>query len=452
MAPVSDVEVDMEVSSVSNRRALEECLCPVCLEILLEPVTLPCTHTFCKGCFLESVDKTSLCCPMCRKRVSTWARLNSRSNTLVNEQLWRQIQITFPQQCQRRLSGQDAVTEDDPGVSVCFPRVSEPGELRQEYQDQITKLTEEKRVLDEEERKASEEYIQRLLAEEEVLLQEERRRREDDERLARMLNQELNSASVSQENLRPADITPAKKKKVGVGQMEKFLCPLPSDCSSASSFMANKENILLSQGRLQAERPLPHLDYYGSQTLGSRLDERDGHTDSSEAPKLHPVSVEEQSPLRGGAGPSSAKRKSSELEATEEENEVMVTKKGCHSLPSTSSSSSSSSLEAGVSALQRIGAWESQLLSRRQQEEEDRQLALLLQKELDQEERQRATNRSKGSADAYLLRQSRRGKASSRQAPRRHPNTSCCSSPTSSSSSRGSKQATLTEMFSSLNS
>ncbi|KAM7412462.1 hypothetical protein PAMA_020039 [Pampus argenteus] len=450
MAPVSDVEVDVEASSVSNRKALDECLCPVCLEILLEPVTLPCTHTFCKGCFLESVDKTSLCCPMCRKRISTWARLNSRSNTLVNERLWRQIQITFPQQCQRRLSGQDAVTEDDPGV--CFPRVSEPGELRQEYQEQITKLTEEKQVLDEEERKASEEYIQRLLAEEEALLQEERRRREDDERLARILNQELNSASVSQENLRPADMTPAKKKKVGAGQIEKFLCPLPSDCSSASSFMSNKENILLSQERLQAERPLPRLDYYGSQTLGSRLDERDGHTDSSEAPQLHPVSVEDQSPLRGGAGPSSAKRKSSELETTEEENEEMVSKKGCRSLPSTSSSSSSSSLEAGGSALQRIGALESQLLSRRQQEEEDRQLALLLQKELDQEERQLATNRSKGSADAYPLRQSRRGKASSSQTPRRHPNTSCCSSPTPSPSSRRSKQATLTDMFSSLNS
>eukprot|EP00064_Thunnus_orientalis_P026089 superscaffoldBa00015271_g26558 len=55
MAPVSDVEV--EVSSLSDRAgrgrragppSLDDCLCPVCLEIFLEPVTLPCTHTFCK--------------------------------------------------------------------------------------------------------------------------------------------------------------------------------------------------------------------------------------------------------------------------------------------------------------------------------------------------------------------------------------------------------------------
>lgn len=70
---------------------------------------------FVQGCFLESVDKATLCCPLCRRRVSTWARLNGRNNTLVNQQLWTQIQTAFPLQCQRRLSGQDAVAEDDPG-------------------------------------------------------------------------------------------------------------------------------------------------------------------------------------------------------------------------------------------------------------------------------------------------------------------------------------------------
>ncbi|XP_056229616.1 E3 ubiquitin-protein ligase rnf168 isoform X1 [Seriola aureovittata] len=460
MAPVSD----MEVTSVSDKEervrrggplSLDDCRCPVCLEILMEPVTLPCTHTFCKGCFLETVDKTTLCCPMCRKRVSTWARLNSRNNTLVNQQLWRQIQICFPSQCERRLTGQE--DEGDPGVSVFFPTVSRPGELRQEYEDQVSKLTEEKRVLDEEERRASEEYIQRLLAEEEELVQEESRRREDDERLARLLNNQLNSAPVSQENFHPAEVTPAKKKKeVGAGQIEKFLCPLPSrtnsDCSSASSFRANKENILLPQEELQ----LPKLDYYGALT------------NRSEPPVLHLDSVEDQTPssqLMGDGRPLSIKRKSSVLEKTEEG--VMITKHcHCHSLPS---SSSSSSLEEEGLPLQRRAEWETEQLSRRQQEEEDRRLALLLQKELDQEEKQRATDRRKGTADAYQLRQNRRGKVgASTNTPSRPSRKSSKSSttsssspslkttktpsPSSSSTSRGSKQTTLTEMFSSLSS
>ncbi|XP_071351865.1 E3 ubiquitin-protein ligase rnf168 [Trachinotus anak] len=453
MAPVSEVEV--EVTSVSDKEgrgrrggplSLDDCRCPVCLEIFMEPVTLPCTHTFCKGCFLETVDKATLCCPMCRKRVSTWARLNSRNNTLVNQQLWRQIQTCFPLQCERRLMGQE--DEGDPGVSVCFPTVSRPGELRQEYEDQISKLTEEKRVLDEEEKRASEEYIQRLLAEEEQLLQDESRRREEDERLARLLSNQLNSAPVSQETLRPAEVTPVKKKKkeVGSGQIEKFLCPLPSktsssDCSSASSFTANKENVLLSQEELQVDRSLPNLDYYGAQT------------NRPELPDLHLASVEDhthRSQLTGDRGPSSTKRKSSALEITEEE---VVTKQGCSSQPS------SSSLEGQAE-------WEMELLSRQQQEEEDRRIALLLQKELDQEEKHRATDRRKGSADAYLLRQTRGGKVKAStntpSGPSGKTSTSTLSSspalktktkipsPSSTSSSRGSKQTTLTEMFSSL--
>nr|XP_033487310.1 E3 ubiquitin-protein ligase rnf168 [Epinephelus lanceolatus] len=485
MAPVSDRGGGR---SKGRELSLDDCRCPVCLEIFMEPVTLPCTHTFCKECFLETVDKATLCCPMCRKRVSTWARLNSRNNTLVDQQLWTHIQTAFPLQCQRRLSGQDAITEDDPGASVCFPRVSQPGELKREYEDQVTKLTEEKRAMEEEEQRASEEYIRRLLAEEEELLQEERRRREDDERLARLLSNQLNSNPVSQDNLSPADVTPAKKKKkkdVSGGQMDKFLCPLPSNNSSSSflssrcSFVSNKENIMVSQVELQVERPLPNLDYYGPQR------------DRSEPPS---VSVDDQ--LHPGTHRSHMtgdKRKSSELDMTEDEKET-VTKRGSLLPPSPSSSSSSSSLQ--VEVLQGDSEWEVEQLRRRQQEEDDRRLALLLQKELDQEEKQRATDRRKDSSDPYLLRPNSRGKVEATSSSRTSPTSSsktCSTSPStrtstpsskttsstttpttssktssasssrtsstpstsssrtsSTSSSRGSKQATLTEMFSSL--
>ncbi|XP_060903385.1 E3 ubiquitin-protein ligase rnf168 [Labrus mixtus] len=380
--------------------SLDDCRCPVCLEIFIEPVTLPCTHTFCKACFLQAVDQASLLCPLCRRRISVWCRLNNRNNTLINEKLWTSIQNAFPRQCERRLRGQEGREnpegagqenpEDDLGV--CFPRVCEPGELRQEYEEQVNKLTEERRALEEEEKRASEELIQRLLAEEEVELQEETKRRDEDERLARHLSTQLNSA-VSQGDARPADATLPKKKKKEVvsGQIEKFLSPRPSSSSSSDcSFTSNKENILF-----------PQLDSL---------------RDTSGPPE------EEQ--LRPGGGASCAKRKSQEM--LEEEEEVMATKQVC--VPSSS-------------GLQGVAEWEVELLSRRQQEEEDRRLALLLQKELDQEERLKATDRRKGSSDAYPLRQDRRSKE---EADRRTGHAS------SSSSSR-TKQKTLTEMFSSLN-
>ncbi|KAJ8256872.1 hypothetical protein COCON_G00190240 [Conger conger] len=193
MAPASETEVDVGEGGSEKALSQADCICPVCLEIFVEPVTLPCAHTFCKPCFLETVDKANLCCPLCRRRVSTWARLHGRKKTLVNMELWSRLQEAFPTQCQRRISGQDA---GELATVASTPRVSPPGEVRREYEDQISKLAEEKRALEDAERRASEEYIQRLLAEEEERRAEERRRLEEtqleeDERLARLLSQEL---------------------------------------------------------------------------------------------------------------------------------------------------------------------------------------------------------------------------------------------------------------------
>lgn len=452
----------VEESSGGLKRS--DCLCPVCLDIFLEPVTLPCMHTFCKPCFLQTVDKSNLCCPLCRKRVSTWARLNSRNKTLVNMELWRRIQDAFPSQCERRVQG---IEDDDDAVTIPRPRVCQPGELRKEYEDQISKLVEEKRALEDAERRASEEYIQRLLAEEEERMAEERRRREEqqlenDEKLARLLSQELNSGPISETSwtTKPADNTPAKKTKPNMGDIEKFLRPVPhkqpssSDSSPDSSLMANKENILsppkpLSSQSVEDTSKLstPVLDYIGKPSTSSS-------------------SCSEHTFVFNSPNSCSLKRKSSEVELQNEAD--LLTKRPCES-PS-----------ADSVFLSEVAWHEEALRSRWQQEEEDRRLAMLLQKELD---RENTVDRRKGSADGYPLRQkptppststnpdeeentrkSISARATARNSAGRSEKTekrlsgTVGTTPVSSSTTvppalkKGAKQTTLTEMFPNLSS
>uniref|UniRef100_A0A3B5M0I0 RING-type E3 ubiquitin transferase n=1 Tax=Xiphophorus couchianus TaxID=32473 RepID=A0A3B5M0I0_9TELE len=253
MSPVSEVE---EGGRQELALTWEDCLCPVCLDIFIEPVTLPCTHSFCKLCFTNRIVCVRVCVCVCVRTV--------------------------------------------PRV---FPRVCHPGELRQEYEDQVTKLMEERRAQDEEESKASEELIQKLLAEEQQQLQEEMRRKEEDERLAKLLSNQL--------------------------------------------------------VREVAERS------------------RRGH-------RVLWVTLSCFPPTELPGEPS----KSSELDPVEDE-EVTSKRVQVCSPPGEE---------------RPLPDWEAELRVRKQQEEDDLHLALLLQRELDQEERRRATDRSKGSSDAYLLR------------------------------------------------
>ncbi|XP_010896824.2 E3 ubiquitin-protein ligase rnf168 [Esox lucius] len=482
MPPISDAEAPMPEGDTAVRLSRADCLCPVCLEILMEPVTLPCQHSFCKPCFLETVDKANMCCPLCRKRVSTWARLNSRNKTLVNEELWRQVQAAFPVQCQRRLSGQEE--EEEENMLVPRPKVSLPGEVRREYEDQICKLAEEKRALEEAERKASEQYIQHLLAEEEERQAEERRRDEErqlenDEKLAKLLSQELNPSPISesQKNRRPTD-TPAKKRtNTNAGDIEKFLIP------QRHSSVSDKENISHMETnrwspKEQAECPMPLLDFYGSPENCPML----GKATTSESVTHHPTNAGGISLAQALPHGTPAKRKSCVIEESNEGDRV--SKQSC---PSSSSSSSSLYLPYGQAELvgdahlfQELAQREEVLFSRRQQEEKDRQLALQLQKQLNREEALRAVDRRKGSCDQYQLRQkSQSSQKCSSSMPRRAPShssshkedrvsvkrrqseASCTAtrreslSPSETATpsnplKRGSKQTTLTEMFHSL--
>ncbi|XP_029457953.1 E3 ubiquitin-protein ligase RNF169 isoform X1 [Rhinatrema bivittatum] len=188
---------------------LEDSVCPVCLEILVEPVTMPCRHSLCLPCFRRNVELVSLCCPLCRLRVSSWARRCSRDNALVDGELWERVRRSHPERCRRRLAqergqpappqenGRPEEEEEAPGpgpeqrpdpLDFIFRapiKLSKPGELREEYESQLRKLKDEKK----QEEIASEELIRKLLQEE---TEEEKKKMEElrkDELLAIKLSQ-----------------------------------------------------------------------------------------------------------------------------------------------------------------------------------------------------------------------------------------------------------------------
>ncbi|ERE65250.1 E3 ubiquitin-protein ligase, partial [Cricetulus griseus] len=127
--------------------SLADCQCGICMEILLEPVTLPCNHTLCYPCFQATVEKANLCCPFCRLRISSWARYHTRRNSLVNTDLWAIIQKHYARECQMRISGQES-REIDGDDQPCR-QLSKPGELRQEYEEEISKLEAERQAIKE---------------------------------------------------------------------------------------------------------------------------------------------------------------------------------------------------------------------------------------------------------------------------------------------------------------
>ncbi|NXP22133.1 RN168 ligase, partial [Scytalopus superciliaris] len=235
--------------------SLSDCLCQICMEILVEPVTLPCSHTLCNSCFQLTVEKASLCCPFCRRRVSSWARYNARRNTVINWELWEKIQKNYPEECERRINGLDLEEE-----IVCVPKpqhqLSKPGELRQEYEAEISKVEAERRAHEQEENKASEEYIQRLLAEEEEeehRLAEQRWREmekqlKQDEELAWQLSNSLNEDSEGHvlsslspahgcsPQTSPAHLGKAKNKPNSSEDIQKYLSPKNHGTLGSASF------------------------------------------------------------------------------------------------------------------------------------------------------------------------------------------------------------------------
>ncbi|TRY75306.1 hypothetical protein TCAL_01650 [Tigriopus californicus] len=119
---------------------VSDVLCHICLSILIEPVTMPCQHRMCKVCFHRNLEVNSLLCPMCKKRIGTWAR-RRKDHELVDQELWRQIQDQFPQRVETKLAGIEEDAEDLEDLFPCVPthQYTDQGDIKAEFEAELQK-------------------------------------------------------------------------------------------------------------------------------------------------------------------------------------------------------------------------------------------------------------------------------------------------------------------------
>ena len=185
---------------------LSDVVCPVCLQIFLQPVKMPCHHVLCLSCFQKNVKEATLGCPLCRTRISSWARSAVKSKTLVDKQLWDFITRTFPQQVEAAQAGVDEIDPDE--IFPCFAvhQFAEPGDIKSEFDSQLERTREEEREQREREEQLSSDLAGKM---------EEEEKEEERQRVREAQQQEAADRELARKMWREttATATPSSSKK-----------------------------------------------------------------------------------------------------------------------------------------------------------------------------------------------------------------------------------------------
>ncbi|XP_053297960.1 E3 ubiquitin-protein ligase TRIM39 [Pleuronectes platessa] len=83
------------MAASSYRLSQDQFVCPICLDVLTDPVATPCGHNFCKSCITQHWAVNTPCrCPMCKEVF--YSRPELRVNTLIS-QMAAQFRQTQPE-------------------------------------------------------------------------------------------------------------------------------------------------------------------------------------------------------------------------------------------------------------------------------------------------------------------------------------------------------------------
>ncbi|XP_075983374.1 uncharacterized protein LOC142981372 isoform X2 [Anticarsia gemmatalis] len=210
---------------------LKDVFCSICQSVLIEPVTLPCFHDFCQRCFNGSIENNALCCPLCRLRIGSWLRTATKQKNLVNVELWNFIQTKFPKEIETKTKGDDVHLPDE----VPILRLSEPGEIRLEYEAELKRLRAERLRLEHKHIEETELLIKKIQEEEEEANKKYLERLKQDEILAQQMHQEHVKDTIPPPNtprkLAPkATVTKAKLKATKIDSyLSKIQAPTAKD-------------------------------------------------------------------------------------------------------------------------------------------------------------------------------------------------------------------------------
>ncbi|CAH6785749.1 LOC102557137 [Phodopus roborovskii] len=403
--------------SKAKTLSLEDCQCLLCMEFLIEPITLPCNHTMCKSCFKALLRKTFLSCPFCRTWVSSWARYHTHVNSLINKELWERIQAQYPEECRRRSPGEELpslVLSDDKPVRV----LSNPGELRKEYEEEMIKLAAERQATEEKQNIATQECIRQLLAQDmeeekmwaEKLRLEEQRQREEEEAKKISMGEPATSPRKKKSKQKHCDSVPKfALTQSWLQSASQYDTVKDGNKTSVKTDSAINSRYALfygydaKMGTLENEASKPSCSNDNLYVTPKYIKSEEGTTHSStETESRHIVSgmLEEIGNNTTGAKdkmshPSSSKHTSKRNNQESSSEAAGEPGTPCEMPPKSSSEED----EAQLLITKRLIDLENLYFEKHQQEEQDRLFALELQRVLDEEERKMRGEKSTFPAD-----------------------------------------------------